>query len=332
VLPEGQAGSLPYVPQRQAGSLSYGNPRIYRMTQTDVRSTSQAPTLHRPGLQAPLGRVRHWEPVQLAGEGPLSRVYRARPEGSGANRPAAYALKVLRPEWEDDPRAVALLRREAVVGKAVSHPHVISILAAGVTAPPYYVVMPWLSGTTLARLGLRQRRLALAVVFWIARQVAEALEGLDAAGWMHGDVKPANIFASPEGHVTLLDLGFARRTNRPDPGVQRWMAGTYQYIAPEALTTGLRVDIRSDIYSLGMVMYEMLTGRVPFRGQDPGELAGQHRGARVPDVRQLVPDVPAEAAALVGAMVAKEPLRRAQTPRELVERLTALEIATFARR
>ena len=110
------------------------------------------------------------------------------------------------------------------------------------------------------------------------------------------------------------------------------MAGTYQYMAPEALTTGLRVDIRSDIYSLGMVMYEMLTGRVPFRGQDPGELARQHRGARVPDVRQLVPDVPAEAAALVGAMVAKEPLRRAQTPRELVERLTALEIATFARR
>ena len=302
------------------------------MTQTDVRSTVRAPALHRPGLQTPPSRVRHWEPVQLAGEGPLARVYRARPEGCGASRPAAYALKVLRPEWEDDPRAVALLRREAVVGKAVSHPHVISILAAGVTAAPYYVVMPWLAGTTLARMDLRQRRMGLAVVFWVARQVAEALEGLDAAGWMHGDVKPGNIFVGPEGHVTLLDLGFARRTNRPDAGVQRWMAGTYQYIAPEVLTAGLRVDVRSDVYSLGMVMYEMLTGRVAFKGRDAGELAGQHRGARVPDVRQLAPDVPAEAAVLVGEMVAKEPLRRPQTPRELVERLAALEIATFARR
>jgi serine/threonine protein kinase len=227
---------------------------------------------------------------------------------------------------------VALLRREAVVGKAVSHPHVISILAAGVTAPPYYVVMPWLAGTTLARLGLRRRRLALAAVFWIARQVAEALEGLDRAGWMHGDVKPSNIFVAPEGHVTLLDLGFARRTNRPDSGVQRWMAGTYQYIAPEGLTAGMRVDIRSDIYSLGMVMYEMLAGRVPFKGRDAEELARQHRGARVPDLRRLVPEVPAEAAALVGEMVAKEPLRRPQTPRELVQRLAALEIAFFAER
>jgi serine/threonine protein kinase len=149
---------------------------------------------------------------------------------------------------------------------------------------------------------------------------------------MHGDVKPSNIFLSPEGHVTLLDLGFARRIDRPDPGLERWLTGTYHYMAPEVLTADMPVDIRSDIYSLGVVIYEMLTGRVPFQGHDPGELARQHRGIRVPDVRRLVPDVPAEAAALVREMVAKEPLRRPQTPRELIERLIAVEIATFAHR
>ena len=302
------------------------------MTQLTARSTACVSSEPNAGLGVPLGRIKQWEPVQLAGEGPLARVYRARPEGGGSNRPAAYAIKVLRPEWEDDPRAIALLRREAAVGRAVSHPHLISILAAGVASRPYYVVMPWLTGTTLARRDLRRQSLPQAMVFWIARQVAEALEALHAGGWMHGDVKPSNVFVSPEGHATLLDLGFARRIDRPDSGVERWMAGTYQYIAPEVLTSSMPVDIRSDIYSLGMVMYEMLSGQVPFRGRDAGELARQHRGARVPDVRRLAPEVPAEAAALVHDMVAKEPLRRPQTPQELIERLIAVEIATFSHR
>jgi serine/threonine-protein kinase len=373
-----------------------------------------------PQRGSTLQRIKEWVPVQLAGEGPLARVYRARParaagqapqpEGKGdrsnlceaGHQPevgrgpfrqigpvpfshADYALKTLRPEWEDDPRAISFLRREAVVGRTVSHPHLISILAAGISSPPYYVVMPWLTGATLARLagggrgcqlsvasGQRHRQLTtdncqllpLSTVFWIARQVAEALEALRAAGWMHGDVKPSNIFVGPEGHVTLLDLGFARRIDGPQlpvascqlsvargadncqlttvnsfrfpsasesPG-RMVVAGTYHYMAPEVLTAAMPVDIRSDIYSLGVVIYEMLSGRVPFQGRDPGELARQHRGSRVPDVRRLAPDVPAEAAALVREMVAKEPLRRPQTPRELIQRLIALEIATFSDR
>ncbi len=324
----------------------------------------QSPTPNPPSpVPAPLPHIKHWTPVQLAGEGSLARVYRARPAGPaefsprGAARAADYALKVLRPPWDDDPRAVAMLRREAQVGRTVSHPHLISILAASTSAPPYYVVMPWLSGTTLARVlesgspkTKAQRpktknlkptdppsafRLPLSQVFWIARQVAEALGGLRAAGWRHGDVKPSNIFVGPDGHVTLLDLGFARRIDRPgavpeqSDTLRGSIAGTYRYIAPEAASPAMPVDIRGDIYSLGIVLYEMLSGRVPFHARDPGELARQHRGCRVPDVRQLAPDVPAEAAALVRAMLAKQPLRRPQSPPELIERLTTLEIATL---
>ncbi len=277
-------------------------------------------------------RLKQWELVEIVARGALTEVYRARPEGARAGHPAAYALKMLRPEWQDDARAAALLRREALVGKGVSHPHLISILAAGVTSPPYYVVMPWLTGTTLAARLAAARRLELPVAFWIARQVAEALEALHAAGWTHGDVKPGNIFLSPEGHVTLLDLGFARRTAGADRAAERCLTGTYHYMAPEMLSAALRVDVRSDIYSLGVVLFEVLSGRPPFEGNEPLEIAGKHRGARVPELRRLVPDLPDEAAALVRQMLAKEPLRRPQTPRELIDGLAALEIATFARR
>ncbi|MGQ9574850.1 MAG: serine/threonine-protein kinase [Thermoguttaceae bacterium] len=293
-------------------------------------STFVVSAARRPLPRVVRQRINQWELLELVSEGTLTRTYRARPAGAG--RPAAYALKLLRPERQEDPGAIALLRREALVGRTVCHPHLVSILATRVGAPPYYVVMPWLSGATLAARLAGGRRLPLALVFWVARQVAEALAALHEAGWMHGDVKPGNILVSPEGHVTLLDLGFARRLDRADPSFQRRISGTYHYIAPEALSRALNVDIRSDIYSLGVVLFEMLCGRLPFEGEDAADLARQHRGFRVPELERFAPSIPSEAAALVRQMLAKEPLRRPQTPRELVDRLVALEIATFARR
>jgi serine/threonine protein kinase len=154
---------------------------------------------------------------------------------------------------------------------------------------------------------------------------------------MHGDVKPGNIFVSPAGHVTLLDLGFARRNGDTTAGgtgsaVDRCVLGTCSYIAPELITSALRADVRSDIYSLGVVLFELLCGRLPFVGKDLAELAAQHRQATPPDLGRLVPDLPGELVELVRQMLAKEPLRRPQTPRELVDRLARIEIATFSER
>jgi len=302
------------------------------MAQTDAKTTVPAATAR--GVEAtPLPQpVRQWELVELAAAGALTEVYRARPAGASPERPASYALKTLRPQCQDDPRAVAILRREAWVGRTVSHPHVISLLAAAVAEPPYYVVMPWLSGNSLAVHLAGGKGLDPAVAFWIARQVAEGLGALREAGWIHGDVKPSNIFVAPEGHVTLLDLGFARRiADRGSPD-QRCVAGTCNYIAPERIAPGHPIDVPSDIYSLGVVLFEMLSGRLPFEGQDAAEVARKHREARVPELARLVPGLPAEACTLVRAMLAKEPLRRPQDPQEPIDRLARLEIATFARR
>ena len=302
------------------------------MAQTELKSSTGAAVVRRGGRAELPRRVHQWELVSLAAEGSLARVYRARPAGSSAERPAPYALKMLQPHRQHDPRAVALLKREAQVGRDISHPHLVSVLQANLGRLPQFVVMPWLDGTTLRAQFDAGRCLDLPVALWIARQVAEALEALHAGGWMHGDVKPSNVFISPGGHATLLDLGFARRSHETGSAVDRWLTGTCNYMAPELITSALRADIRSDVYSLGVLLFELTAGRLPFTGDSLAELAGQHKQSRPPNLRHLAPHLPNTVVRLVQQMLAKEPLRRPQTPRELIERLVGLEIATFSER
>jgi serine/threonine protein kinase len=134
---------------------------------------------------------------------------------------------------------------------------------------------------------------------------------------------------SPDGHATLLDLGFARQPADATSIVDRCVTGTMHDIAPEMLTSALRPDIRSDIYSLGATLYETLGGRPPFQAPSLEQLADLHRQAEPRPLRLLNPHVPAEVARFVHQMLAKEPLRRPQTPAEVVERLVRLEIETF---
>jgi len=183
--------------------------------------------------------------------GSLARIYRARPAGTDSDRPATYAVKMLRREWQDDPHAIWLLQREALVGQEVSHPHLVPVLAATVLEPPRLLVMPWLEGASLQTRLAAGEQFDVPTALWIARQTAEALEALNAAGWMHGDVSPGNIHVSSAGHVTLLDLSFARRADETGSAVDRPIMGTARYLAPEYFTSSLRADIRSDIYSIG---------------------------------------------------------------------------------
>jgi eukaryotic-like serine/threonine-protein kinase len=301
------------------------------MTQTNLQERGAARGARRAHETAVPCRVQRWELVASAASGSLAAVYRARPAGA-TDRPAAYALKMLHARWRNDPRAVRLLAREAHVGRIVSHPNVIPVLAARVSQTPRFVVMPWLEGDTLQTHLAAGRRFDLPEALWFMRQAAEGLDALHRAGWMHGDLKPGNLFLSPEGHVTLLDLGFARGPDETGSAVDRCVLGTCNYLAPEWITSSLRADIRSDIYSLGVVLFEILSGRVPFAGRNLAEVATQHRQAIAPNLQRLVPHVPGDVADLVRRMLAKDPLRRPQTPREIIELFAAMEIATFSER
>ncbi|HQU44435.1 MAG: hypothetical protein B7Z73_13155 [Planctomycetia bacterium 21-64-5] len=285
------------------------------------------PTLG-PPTETP-ARIGQWQLVRMIGEGQLCRVYAARPVSHAAERAAVYALKVLSERWSADSAAIEVLRREAIVGRTLSHPHLVSVLSAHVAAAPYFVVMPLLEGVALSQRLAGGDRLSLPMALWIARQTAEALDALHQAGWMHADVKPNNLFLSPDGHVTLLDLGFARRPDDTTSIINRCVTGTMHYIAPEMITSALRPDIRSDIYSLGATLYELLTGRPPFVARSLEQLADLHRQGEPEPLRMLTPTVPANVARFVHQMLSKQPLRRPQTPVEAIERLVTLEIETF---
>jgi serine/threonine protein kinase len=276
------------------------------------------------------GQCGPWRLLRIVGEGALAQVWLARP-ADAVSRPGAYALKLLRKHWEDSPEAVSTLRREALVGRAVGSPRLAPVLAAHLAESPYYIVMPWLAGVTLDTL-LARVRPGMAVALWYARQVVEALDALHQAGWMHGDVKPANVHVSPRGHVTLLDLGFARQADESGRGLaERPVLGTPRYLAPEA-ARGTQADIRADLYSLGVMLFEMLAGRPPFDAADLGELVRLHRQQTARGIRSLAPTAPLKLDRLLRRLLAKQPLRRPQSPRELIDDLARLEIELLDQR
>ena len=280
-----------------------------------------------------VGRLGPWQLVRPLSEGNLTRVYLARPADGPQNQAAAYAVKVLRNEWWRDPQAIEMQRREAWVGQKLSHPNLLPVLSASVQEPPFYLVTPKLDGVTLSQLIVEQERLPVPLALWVARQVADGLTALyEVAGMIHTDVKPANVLVSPDGHATLIDFGFVQTPAEASQWATRPLAGTLAYIAPEMVTSTLAAGPRSDIYSLGVTLYEMLTGRRPWETEDPAELARLHREARPTDVRDLRSELPAPVAELVHSMLSKDPLRRPGSSRELATRLIRLEINSFTLR
>jgi len=304
--------------------------------------------------------VGDWELVQFLADSEQSEVFAARPRGDGTHTVCEYVVKVLRETLADDPAAVARFHREVCAGGKVNHKHLMPVveahLAAATDEIPSYLVMPLVAGSTLDRTLLAERALGWGQACWFARQTAQALGYLHAEGWLHADVKPANILVSADGHVTLLDLGFLQplaetRLPRDRATSQSGLApqdgpapaavlGTLKYVAPEMLVRTTGVTAASDIYSLGVVLFESLAGSHPFaeaceeqamlRWEDvQSRLVEAHRATVPVDVRQFAPAVPVELAELVQAMLAKDPLRRPANMSQVVGQLTSLEFAAL---
>jgi eukaryotic-like serine/threonine-protein kinase len=298
-------------------------------TRTAVRQDGALPA-SAPQL---VGRLGPWQLVRMLSEGCFTRVYQARPADCPQNQPAAYVVKVLRNQCWRDPQAIEMQRREAWAGSKVSHPNLLPVLSASVQEPPFYVVTPKVEGLPLSQLLFEEERLAVPLALWIARQVAEGLAALfDATGMIHADVKPANILVSRTGHATLIDFGFMQTPAEASNWATRPLAGTLAYIAPEMVTSAFAAGPRSDIYSLGVTLYEMLGGRRPWDSDDPAELVTLHRESKPTDLRTLRPETPERVSDLVHAMLAKDSLRRPGSARELATRLMRLEIDCFSLR
>jgi serine/threonine-protein kinase len=217
------------------------------------------------------------------------------------------ALKVLHPHMAGDPQFLDRLGREAKAAARLSHPHVVGVLDQGDDGPLAYLVMEYIKGHTLRDVikekGALTPRLALALI----DPVVEGLGAAHAAGLIHRDVKPENVLIADDGRIKIGDFGLARAiTTTTSTGA---LIGTVAYLSPE-LVLGQQADARSDIYSLGIMLYEMITGRQPFDGEVPIQVAYQHVNSTVGPPSALVPGLAEELDELVQWCTANDPDKR----------------------
>ena len=251
--------------------------------------------------------------THLIARGGMAQVFRA--TDLALNRPVA--LKVLYPELSVDQNFVERFRREAQAAANLSHPNIVPVFDWGEEDGAYFIVMELVEGTSLAGLLRDQRIMAPARAASITAQVAGALAFAHRAGVVHRDVKPGNILITEEGVVKVTDFGIAQAISTVDHLTAAGsVMGTATYFSPEQ-AEGSLVDGRSDVYSLGVVLYELLAGRPPFVGDSPVSVAGMHVRDAAPSPLQFNTGIPADLEAITMMALAKNPSQRYQTADEM---------------
>ena len=258
--------------------------------------------------------------LDLVGRGGMGEVYRALDEQLGL----CVALKVLKSSLAGNQETLERFRRELLLARQVSHRNAVRIHDIGQDGELTFLTMDFVEGSSLQALLRVVKRLDPDRAVSIARQVALALEAAHEAGIIHRDLKPSNVLleAPKEGPLRayLTDFGIARSLGSPGITGTGLVVGTLAYLSPEQ-ARGVQVDGRSDLYSLGILLFEMLTGELPFAGGSAGESIAQRLTGSSRDLRVVRPDVPPRLAAIVHRLLERDPGRRFQSARELIEAL-----------
>ncbi len=292
-------------------------------TETPDNETAPAETIAFPAVvDFPEG----YAAVQPAGQGTFAEIWKVRERATGD----VFALKRLRPEYVDDEQARRLLINEAAAGRAVTGKHIVHVIQSDHDASPPFNLLEWLDGETLGQQLENGQSFSVGTIIWIARQCAQGLNDLARAGFSHGDVKPDNIFLETDGQAKLIDLGFAESIGAPRAlGQVRCLTGTPEYMAPESCLRGTVNPLLRDMYSLGVVVYRLLSGRLPFQAATVEQVLRLHGSARPPALGELCPSAPDDLINLVQRLLAKQPVRRPQSYSSLIRELTALELQTL---
>ncbi|MGH2694454.1 MAG: Stk1 family PASTA domain-containing Ser/Thr kinase [Actinomycetota bacterium] len=262
------------------------------------------------------GRYRVEERLATGGMG---AVHAATDERLGRR----VAIKLLKEELADNPTFVERFRREARAVAALSHPNIANVFDYGEDEGTHFIVMELVSGRDLARLIREEGAIEPDRVASICAHVCDALAHAHAAGVVHRDIKPANIIVGDDDRVKVTDFGIARAVHDVTLTATGSVLGTVHYISPEQ-ASGDKIGPQADLYSLGIVLYEMLTGSLPFTGDSPVAVAMRHVSDEVPSPRELNPDVPSELDEAVRRATHKDPARRFASAAEMGQALRAV--------
>ncbi|HZA60813.1 MAG TPA: Stk1 family PASTA domain-containing Ser/Thr kinase [Actinomycetota bacterium] len=257
-----------------------------------------------------------YEIDNAVGQGGMAKVFR----GTDSVLGRTVAVKVLAPEFARDSQFVKRFRREAQASAALNHPNIVSVFDTGSENGIHYIVMEYLEGRTLKEVISAEGRLHPDRATEIAESICRALGTAHQQGLVHRDVKPGNIMLLPSGEVKVMDFGIARATTGEALTQTAAVLGTASYFSPEQ-AKGEAVDARSDVYSVGCVLYEMLTGRAPFVGSSAVVVASMHVREEAPVPSGLNPDIPRALDAVVMKALAKNPANRYQSAAEMVQDL-----------
>jgi serine/threonine protein kinase len=258
-----------------------------------------------------------WTLVRKVAEGASGAVFLANEQGT--ERPVA--VKILSPLLCRNQKILGRFEREARQLATLNHPNVIKLLAVGRSGAQPFIVMPFIEGSTLGQYVRQRGRLSSEEALTILRQLCAGLGYLHSQGLVHRDVKPGNVMVAINGLVTLLDLGVVRERGAPPITAPGARLGTPNYMAPEQIEASHDVDQRADLYSLGAVAFELLTGSPPFRGANMRELLEQHRLAAPPNAAHLATSVSRATADVLSQALAKAPQERFQSARHFMDAL-----------
>lgn len=261
------------------------------------------------------GRYEAREPI---GSGGMANVYK----GIDCVLKRDVAIKLLHDDSASDPSFVERFRREAQAVARLNHPNIVSVYDWGAVANSYYMVMEYVDGTSLKELIRDRAPLPEREALRVAADVASALTMAHQGGIVHRDIKPQNILLTADGSVKVVDFGIARTETLTQLTLTNAVYGTAHYFSPEQ-AQGRTVDARSDIYSLGVVLYEMLTGREPFQGASLLEVAVQHVQQPPVPPRDCVPSISPEVNDLVLRALAKDPKDRFESASAMRNALVA---------
>lgn len=284
-------------------------------------------------------RFGHYEIIRQVGIGGMGEVYLAKDQKLDRR----VAIKILNEKFSRDDSNLKRFVREAKAASALNHPNILVIHEIGESEAAHYIVSEFIEGRTLREV-LSQSQMSLAEVLDVAIQIAGALSAAHGAHLVHRDIKPENLMVRPDGYVKVLDFGLAKLVEQENKSIigledattknqtaKGVILGTVNYMSPEQ-AKGERVDERTDVFSLGVVVYEMIAGRTPFAGDSISETFANLINAEPQPLSRLAANVPDELKRIVSKMLRKNKDERYQTMKDVLTDLKGLEVEARLKR